>query len=128
MNQTKTDFVEIFQTIRASMQPYAAMGFDNRENSEAVYDLWSNKNVVIEGRERTEIYFAGLMIHKGHVGIYFMPVYSEPELVKVFDAGLLKLLKGKSCFHIKKLDEFLLSQIEDALSEGFKIYKEKSWV
>lgn len=128
MNQTKTDFVEIFQTIRASMQPYATMGFENRENSETVYDLWSNKNVVIDGSKKNEIYFAGLMIHRGHVGFYFMPVYWKSELTKIFDPGLLKLLKGKSCFHIKKLDESLLAQIENALSEGFKIYKEKSWV
>jgi hypothetical protein len=57
-----------------------------------------------------------------------MPVYAEPDLKTVFDENLLKLLKGKSCFHLKALDEVLLSQIEDALAEGFKIYKEKGWV
>jgi hypothetical protein len=128
MNQTKTDFVEIFQTIRASLQPYAVMGFDNRVNSETTYDLWSNKNVVIEGKKRDEVFFASVVIQKGHVGFYFMPVYAEPDLKTVFDENLLKLLKGKSCFHLKALDEVLLSQIEDALAEGFKIYKEKAWV
>jgi hypothetical protein len=128
MNQTKTDFVEIFQTIRASLQPYAVMGFDDRVNSETTYDLWSNKNVVIEGKKRDEVFFASVVIQKGHVGFYFMPVYAEPDLKTVFDENLLKLLKGKSCFHLKALDEVLLSQIEDALAEGFKIYKEKAWV
>lgn len=128
MKQTKTDFVEIFQTIRASLQPYAVMGFDNRVNSETTYDLWSNKNVVIEGKKRDEVFFASVVIQKGHVGFYFMPVYAEPDLKTVFDENLLKLLKGKSCFHLKALDEVLLSQIEDALAEGFKIYKEKAWV
>lgn len=128
MNQTKTDFVEIFQTIRASLQPYAVMGFDNRVNSETTYDLWSNKNVVIEGKKRDEVFFASVVIQKGHVGFYFMPVYAEPDLKTVFEENLLRLLKGKSCFHLKALDEVLLSQIEDALAEGFKIYKEKGWV
>jgi hypothetical protein len=124
----KTDFVEIFQTIRAALQPYATLGFDNRINSENTYDLWSNKNVEIEGKQRNEVYFAAVMIHKGHVGFYFMPVYAEPEMKKVFDPSLLKLLKGKSCFHIKKLDDVLLSHIDEALANGFKLYKERSWV
>ncbi|WP_285008146.1 hypothetical protein [Pedobacter faecalis] len=128
MNQAKTDFVEIFQTIRASLQPYATMGFENRVNSEEVYDLWSNKNVVIEDKPRTEVFFASVQIFKSHVGFYFMPVYAEPEIKQVFDPNLLKHLKGKSCFHIKKLDDTLLSQIESALAEGFKLYKEKGWV
>lgn len=124
----KTDFIEIFQTIRAVLQPYVAMGFNNRINSEITYDLWSDKHVVIEGTKRNEVYFAAVMIHRGHVGFYFMPVYAAPEMKMLFDPALLKLLKGKSCFHIKKLDDILLSYIESALAEGYKLYKEKGWV
>lgn len=124
----KTDFVEIFQTIRASLQPYATVGFSNRINSESSFDLWSDKNVVIEGRKRNEVFFASIIIQKGHVGFYYMPVYTEPDMKKIFRPDLLKLLKGKSCFHIKKLDDVLMLQIEDALAAGFKLYKEKGWV
>ncbi|WP_316814865.1 hypothetical protein [Pedobacter nyackensis] len=124
----KTDFIEIFQTIRAVLQPYAALGFNNRVNSETTYDLWSDKDVVIEGRRRHEVYFAAVMIRKGHVGFYYMPVYAEPDIKAVFDPVLLKLLKGKSCFHVKKLDDVLLGHIESALAEGYRLYKEKGWV
>jgi len=124
----KTDFIEIFQTIRAVLQPYAALGFNNRINSETTYDLWSDTEVVVSGKKRNEMYFAAVTIHKGHVGLYYMPVYAEPEMKKVFDPALLKLLKGKSCFHIKKLDEPLLAHIEAALAEGYRLYKEKGWV
>ena len=124
----KTDFVEIFQTIRASLQPYATLGFSNRTNSETLYDLWSDKNVEIEGKKRNEVFFAAVQIHKGHVAFDFMPVYTEPEMKQVFDEDLLKLLKGKSCFHIKKLDDQLLNQIEESLAEGYRLYKEKGWV
>lgn len=124
----KTDFIEIFQTIRAVLQPYATLGFSNRLNTETTYDLWSDKNVIIEGRKMNEVYFSAVIIHKGHVGFYYMPVYAEPEMKRIFDPSLLKLLKGKSCFHIKKLDDALLGHIEDALAEGYKLYKEKAWV
>jgi len=124
----KTDFVEIFQTIRASLQPYATLGFSNRTNSETLYDLWSDKNVEIEGRQRNEVFFASVQIHTAHVAFNYMPVYAEPEMKLVFDENLLKLLKGKSCFHIKELDEQLLNQIEESLAEGYRLYKEKGWV
>lgn len=124
----KTDFIEIFQTIRAVLQPYAALGFNNRVNSETTYDLWSDKEVLIGGKKRHEVYFAAVMIHKGHVGFYFMPVYEHPEMKSIFDPALSKLLKGKSCFHVEKLDETLLAHIEMALAEGYRLYKEKGWV
>ncbi|WP_449440512.1 hypothetical protein [Pedobacter steynii] len=114
----KTDFVEIFQTIRASLQPFATVGFSNRINSETSFDLWSDRNVVIDGKKRNEVFFASVIIQKGHVGFYYMPVYTEPEMKKIFNPELLKLLKGKSCFHIKKLDDTLMLQIEDALAAG----------
>lgn len=124
----KTDLIEIFQTIRAEMQPYAATGFEARANSDTAYDLWSEKDVIIENRKRTEVYFAGIVIRKGYVGFYYMPVYAEPDMKAIFHPSLLKLLKGKSCFHIKKLDDLLLKQISDALAAGFKLYKQREWV
>lgn len=126
--QTKTDFVEIFQSIRAVLQPYAALGFSNRANTDKEYDLWSDKNVEIEGKQKHEVFFASVIIQKNHVGFYYMPVYAEPDIKKIFDPNLLKLLKGKACFHIKKLDDELLRQIEESLAEGYKLYKEKEWV
>ncbi|WP_316839552.1 hypothetical protein [Pedobacter gandavensis] len=124
----KTDFVEIFQTIRATMQTYEALGFNNRVNSETAYELWSEKEVVVDGKKRLGWFFASVVIKKADVGFYFMPVYLEPEMKTTFGPKLLKHLKGKSCFHFKKLDVELVSMIESALAEGFKLYKEKGWV
>lgn len=128
IKQMKTDLVEIFQTIRAEMQPYASSGFDARVNSDSAYDLWSEKEVTIENRKRKEVYFAGIVIRKDYVGFYYMPVYTEPDIKSIFHPSLLKLLKGKSCFHVKKLDDILLQQISDALAAGFKLYKQNGWV
>jgi hypothetical protein len=57
-----------------------------------------------------------------------MPVYAEPEIKALFKPELLKLLKGKSCFHIKILDEELLRQIREALAAGYHQYQERGWV
>lgn len=124
----KTDLIEIFQTIRASMQPYETLGFTSRINSDTEYDLWSEKNVMLLGKERKEIYFAGLKIMKSSVTLHFMLIYIHPEVKELLHPDLLKLLKGKSCFHVKKLDEVLMEQIADALDKGYKIYKQNEWV
>lgn len=92
------------------------------------YELWSEKEVFIDGRKKKEVYFASLIVQSSYVGFYFMPVYSDAEIKKLFSAPLLKLLKGKSCFHIKKLDENLKEDIKKALREGFLLYKNKGWI
>ena len=57
-----------------------------------------------------------------------MPVYTDEELIKVFKPELLKLKKGLSCFHIKKLDQTIEKQIADALKLGFELYVARGWV
>jgi hypothetical protein len=124
----KTDLIEIFQTVRASMQPYETLGFNSRINSDTEYDLWSDKNVVLMGKERNEIYFAGLKIMTGSVTLHFMLIYTNPEVKELLHPDLIKLLKGKSCFHFKKLDETLMEHITQALDIGYKTYKQNEWV
>jgi len=57
-----------------------------------------------------------------------MPIYTDTALKDVFEPELLKLLKGKSCFHIKELDTKLERQIRKALKLGFRLYKNRGWV
>ncbi len=102
--------------------------WSRRRTPNRYFDLWSLKPVVIDGRKRKEIFFAGLIIQKDYVGFYFMPIYAETELKTVFKPELLRLLKGKSCFHIKKLDDELLRQIEAALKVGYEMYQQRDWV
>ncbi|WP_379090413.1 hypothetical protein [Pedobacter sp. UC225_65] len=99
----KTDFVEIFQTIRASLQPYTANGFTAKVNSETNYELWSEKNVDIEGREKDAVFFASVRILKGHVGFYFMPAYVEEEDQSDFSSRSAEIVKGQIVFSHQKI-------------------------
>jgi len=92
------------------------------------YDLWSFKDIEIDGRKRKELYFAGLIIQSSYVGFYYMPLYTDTTLEAVFKPELLSLLKGKSCFHLKKLDAELEKQIEEALKTGYDLYKKRGWI
>lgn len=46
----------------------------------------------------------------------------------VFEPDLLKLLKGKSCFHIKKIDDKLIKQMKKALDIGYNLYNKRGWI
>ena len=125
--ETITDIKQIFSSLKVLLESYrpplAAKVEDDKR-----FDLVSIKDVVIEGRKRKEVYFASIIIQKDYVGFYYMPVYSDPEMKAIFHPELLSLLKGKSCFHIKRLDDPLREQIRVALKDGFTLYKTRGWV
>ncbi|WP_442592136.1 hypothetical protein ACSBL2_13025 [Pedobacter sp. AW31-3R] len=109
----KTDPIEIFQTIRAVLQPYATLGFSNKTNSDAVYDLWSDKNALIDGEKYTEVFFCSLEIQSGHVELDILPDF---------------LPQHESPLLIKELDEVYLNQIEGKVAAGYKVFKENEWI
>lgn len=109
----KTDLIEIFQSIRATLQPYAALGFNNRTNSEVKYDLWSEKNLEIDGDKRTETFFVSLDIKDDHVSVELLPA---------------ELPQHERTMVVKELDDLLLHIIEDKVAAGYKIFKEQEWV
>ncbi|WP_129715748.1 hypothetical protein [Pedobacter sp. SYP-B3415] len=122
----KTDPVEIFQTIRAVLQPYAALGFVVRENSETVYDLWSEKKIEVKGQERTELHFASLEIDGTAVDFHFLP----PDTADDSNPGsaLTSLQSGDGHFKINELDDTILAEIENLLAIGFKKFKQNDWI
>lgn len=118
---------EVFDQVKPLIKKYephlaARMDFDSR------YELWSEKNVFFAGKQRDEVFFVGLIIQSNYVGFYYMPIYCDPTLKNKLKPELLKLLKGKSCFHLKTVDKVLMSQIKDALKIGFDFYKKQGWV
>ncbi|WP_337867124.1 hypothetical protein [Ignavibacterium sp.] len=118
---------QVFAQIKKLMKKYEPP-LVARNDFESRYELWSEKEIEIDRRKRKEIYFGGLIIQSSYVGFYFMPVYTDTSLKEIFEPELLSTLKGKSCFHIKKLDKKLLSQIKKSLEAGFKLYKKRGWV
>ena len=124
------DLEPIFQRLRGALERYSPplAARTGTVEGKSDYHLWSEKDVVVDGRPRKEVFFAGLIVQKGYVGLYYMPVYAEPERRELFAPELLKRLEGKSCFHIRRLDDELFGQIEQALANGFALYRERGWV
>jgi hypothetical protein len=74
------------------------------------------------------VFFAGAIVQKGYVSFYFMPVYTDAVRSEIFSSELLPLVEGKSCFHVKELDDDRLGHIEDALVKGFRLYRKRGLV
>lgn len=121
------DLIQIFSSLKNLLAKYSPP-LVAKVDAEQRYDLWSEKDLIIEGRKRREVFFASLIIQKNYVGFYFMPVYTAPEMKALFPAELRKLLKGKSCFHIRQLDDTLQEQVRHVLQVGFDLYKSRGWV
>ena len=53
------------------------------------------------GGKPTELAMASIILQKSYVGFYFTPIYMNPTLKNKLSPSLNRLLRGKSCFHIK---------------------------
>jgi len=95
------------------------------------FHLTIPKAVVVPGAyggKPVEIDVASLIRQKDYVGFYFMPVNMQPALKKKLAPALVATLKGKTCFHIKKLTPDLFENVEAALNAGVQLYKDRGWL
>lgn len=123
----RADLIVVFKKLKSILKEYESQ-LTVRADFDSRYELWSEKDVIIGGEKRKEVFFTALIIQSSYVGFYFMPVYTNRDLKKVFGPELLATLKGKSCFHIKKVVAILLRQIKSALKKGFSEYKKNGWI
>jgi len=118
---------EIQDKLRAILSKYCPP-LTAKVDTPGRYELYSIKDVVIDGRKRSEVYFAGAIIQKSFVGFYFMPMYSRPEFIEGLSPELKRCIKGKACLNIKKAEENLFKEIEKMTRDGFKIYRRNKWI
>lgn len=119
---------KIFDNLKKRLSKYAKR-LEVRSETEKAYNLYGKKDVQLEKKVEKGMYFASVMKMKSYVGFYFFPIYThKAETEPTIDSDLMKCLKGKSCFHIKKDDPAIYKSIENALADGMKLYKKIDWV
>jgi len=119
----KTDLIEIFQSIRANLQPYSALGYTVHENSESGYDLYSEKNISVNGEQITERFFAGVYISGDQVQVRI----NTEELDRAHQ-NLQQFDDDKAGFAISELDDAQLKEIGVLIEIVHNNFKEKEWV
>ncbi|HVU96646.1 MAG TPA: hypothetical protein VHE34_15560 [Puia sp.] len=122
------ELVPIFKAIAGLLKARAGGELKIKGGEDGQIVLGRFKPIVIDGRKKEELWLASALIQKGYVGFYYMPVYMNDVVRRKLDADLLKCLKGKACFHIKKNDPILFDHIEKALRIGVDAYKTRGWI
>jgi hypothetical protein len=92
------------------------------------YGLWSQNEVEIQGRKHPTVYFASVIEQKDYVGFYYMPIYMNPKVKDKVAPRLLKMLKGKCCFHLKTIDLELVGEMRTLLDLGLEHFKKSGWL
>jgi hypothetical protein len=121
------ELVKIFLALKKILSDYANGNYYVKADKPGQFELYYGKEIVWTGKKYPAICFASLLIQKGYVGFYFFPVYVNDALKQKLKPGLLKTLKGKTCFHIKKADPSILQDINEALQAGYAYYVSKGW-
>jgi len=119
----KTDLVEIFQTIRAGIQPYATRGYTVHENSESGYDLYSEKNIDLNGEKTTERFFTGVYINGSQVEVKVNTSEFSTKNEQLSDFG-----GNTAGLKIIELDDSKLKEVETLIEIIHTNFKEKEWI
>ncbi|MEZ4721325.1 MAG: hypothetical protein R2813_05545 [Flavobacteriales bacterium] len=77
---------------------------------------------VMQGKQKVDgHYFASIVEKPKDIRFYFFPVYTHVAEFKLSDE-LSKALKGKSCFHVKKLTPEMESEIRTMAQRAVDLY------
>jgi hypothetical protein len=121
------DLESVLAKARALLKPFEEH-FTLRGEGGMNCGLYSVREIQAHGKIYCEMFFAGVRMNKGAVGFYFMPIYTHEQEFNDLSPSLRKLLKGKSCFHLKKLDDETESELTALLKKGHEVYKKAGWV
>ena len=127
MPVTQEKLASVFQDLKAVISKYSPP-LEVRTDLSSRYELYSTREVTVAGRKKKEMFFAGIIMERGYVGFYLMPIHSHSETKALVPERLRKLLKGKSCFHISEPDATVMKQIAALTKKGFALYQQLGWI
>lgn len=123
----KTEIVEIRETLKGKLEEFLGtlkVRVDKPTNFEV--------NGTIEapqGKKMVQgIYFSSIVPKDKDVRFYFYPAYTHPKEFEGISDRLKKFKKGKSCFHVKYLDEELEKEINQMISKAIDLYRKEGWL
>lgn len=78
----------------------------------------------MQGKKKVDgIYFASVVPKPKDVRFYFFPTYTHKEQIGELPENLKKALKGKSCFHVKYMDDEFEDNIKELVETAVKLYQ-----
>lgn len=93
-----------------------------RVQNETTFEVAGTKPGMQGKQKVAGYYFATVMPKLKDCRLYFFPLYTHTDAFDLSPA-LKKCLKGKTCFHIKKLSEELETEIKELIAQGVALYE-----
>ena len=95
-----------------------------------MYELIGNKAVPYGYKKEIipGMYFATTAIKKDSVTFYFFPIYFKPASYVKSAPSLMKLLKGKTCFHFKKEEQVNEKELNALLKLGVQAWRKEGYL
>lgn len=123
----KTTVTEIQKTLKRLLSAHIPP-LQLRKDEPGVSEFAGTKPGM-QGKQKVDgYYFASVVPKPKDVRLYFFPIYTHVKEFETISAALRKCLKGKSCFHIKKLDEELEKDIEAMVKKGVELYQQDALI
>lgn len=78
----------------------------------------------MQGKKKVDgIYFSSVVPKPKDVRFYFFPAYTHKEQIGELPENLKKALKGKSCFHIKYIDDEFEQNLKELVKTAVRLYQ-----
>ena len=117
----KTDVSEIQEILKSILKAQVPT-LRVRKDEPTVLEMCCTKEVM-QGKQKVDgYYFASIVPKPKDIRFYYFPIYTHVSEFSLSD-DLQKALKGKSCFHIKKLSAKMEKEIDEMVKKGIEIYK-----
>lgn len=117
----KSDLKEIEITIKellTSNEPSLRV----RHDLDTKFEVCGTKEVM-QGKQKVDgHYFASVMPKPKDLRFYFFPIYTHVDQFSL-SPEMQKYLKGKSCFHIKKLSPEMELELKGMIQKGVALYE-----
>jgi hypothetical protein len=97
-------------------------------DSETNFTVIGSKEAM-QGKQKVDgFYFSSVVPKPTDIRLYFFPIYTHASEFESISENLRKCLKGKSCFHIKKMDTDLENDIRFMIQKGAVLYEKDNLI
>lgn len=120
---------EIFNIIKAAMEKQSPPMVISKD-SKTAFELIGNKTVPYGYKKEMVpgIYFSSVVARKDMVSFYFFPMYMNAAEFTDLIPSMIKCLKGKTCFHIKKAEQVNEKELKALLKKGINAWKKMGYM
>lgn len=120
----------IYEQLRQLVKENVPQDFAITENpEEGKIEVRTTKEAIVNGQKKPYMDLLSVIVQKGHVGFYFMPLYLDETIRDELPDTMRKMLKGKSCIHCtKELSEEYQQEFKKLIHSGVSLFEARQWV